>query len=161
MRDLGVASLQATEAGLQAADRWMRTTDSMTNPGLYNVSTAFITPAQQLAADEWNAANQFKVDWLRSQINAAPGPVAQEAMGIFGWMDETGKTMADAYMGNVAGMMGGGGKGGDGGGGGGGDSGVMDEFYGVGAGNTFGSPTDEFNVGGSSPTASFDINRLA
>lgn len=106
LRDLGIASLQATEAGLSAADRWIRTTDQTAVPGLFNAQSMFVSPAQQLASDEFNATNQWQVDWLKNRIAAEPGPVAQEAMGIFDWMDQTGKMMAGAYTGNITGAGG-------------------------------------------------------
>lgn len=113
VRDLGISSLQATEAGLSAADRWMRTTDQMAVPGQFDASRMFVTPAQQLAADEFNTTNQWNVNWLKNRIAATPGPVEQEAMGIFDWMDELGKTAAGASIGGALGGAGGAGAGGN------------------------------------------------
>ena len=106
MRDLGMSSLAATEAGLSAADRWLQVINSMTNPGLFNVSSMFVTPAQQLASDTSERNAQWNVGFLQNQLNALPDPVAQQAMGIFDWMDSVGKKAAETYMGSAMGGAG-------------------------------------------------------
>lgn len=103
MRDLGIASLAATQAGLSAADRWLRTTDAMTNPGLFNVNSMFVTPAQQLLADTAERDAQYNRQWTKNKLDAMPGPLEQQAMGIFDWMDSMGKGIAGGYLGNIAG----------------------------------------------------------
>lgn len=141
MRDLGIASLAATEAGLSAADRWMRTTDAMTNPGLFNVSSMFVSPAQQMAADveERNAA--FNVDWLKNRIEAMPGPVEQEVMGTLDYFDSLGKSALSAYAGGAIGGMGGGGASG-----GSGQPSTMQ--FGAGVGANTGLASSPYALGG-------------
>lgn len=105
LRDLGISSLAATEAGLTAADRWMRTTDAMTNPGLFNATSMFVSPAQQIAVDTNERNATFNRDWLSNQISAMPGPLEKEAMGTLDYFDSLGKAALGAELG---GMMGGG-----------------------------------------------------
>lgn len=109
LRDLGISSLAATEAGLSAADRWMRTTDAMTNPGLFNATSMFISPAQQIAVDTNERNATFNRDWLSNQISAMPGPLEKEAMGTLDYFDSLGKAALGAEMGGMlGGTMGGG-----------------------------------------------------
>jgi hypothetical protein len=159
MRDLGIASLAATEAGLSAADRWLKTSESMTNPGLFNVASMFISPAQQIATEQSERNSKFNVDWLGAQIDAQPSYLEQQAMGTLDYFDSLGKSILSSYVGMVTGSPGtmaggdfgttndklpGGGSGGfgatsafssgAGGGGGGGAGGMSAIFSGMGGG---------------------------
>lgn len=117
LRDLNISSLAATEAGLTAADRWMALTDRMAVPHEFDVTSQFITPAQQIAFDVNERNAQWNVENLRGQQKALPGPVEQEAMGIMNWLDDTGKALAGASIGSAMGGagigMGGGSSGGN------------------------------------------------
>lgn len=105
MRDLSMSSLAATQAGLSAADRWTRTSAAVGVANPMSPSSMFITPAQQIAVDESNAANEWQRNWLSSQVKAMPSPLESAGMGALGFLDQVAGTAAGGYLG---GMMGGG-----------------------------------------------------
>lgn len=110
LRDLGIESLKYTQAGLDATNRWIATQRQSGVAPLANASAMFVSPAEQISLDEWNTTMQWNRDWLTNRIKAMPGPIEQEAMGIFDWMDQTGKDIAGSYIGMMTGSMGAGGK---------------------------------------------------
>lgn len=68
-RDLGLTSLQITDRALGSAAQWMNAQKAIAVPGLFDVSSMFITPQQQ-----------FERDFAKAKIDAAPDPTAR---GIF------------------------------------------------------------------------------
>lgn len=73
-RDLGLTSLQLTQQGLTSAESWMRTASSIYQPGMFNVTSMFVTPGQEAAFDTQERNLQFQRNWLQSQIAAMPDP---------------------------------------------------------------------------------------
>ena len=69
-RDFGLTSLDLTQRGMSAAETWISDMARLYQPGMFNVASMFISPAQQYAADE----NEWGVQWLKNQIKAMPDP---------------------------------------------------------------------------------------
>lgn len=76
-RDLGLTSLDLTSRGLASAESWMRTAASIYEPGMFNVASMFISPAQQAQFDVSEREAQFQRQWMQSQINAMPDPTVR------------------------------------------------------------------------------------
>jgi hypothetical protein len=126
-RDLGLTSLDLTQKGLASAESWMRTASSIYEPGMFNVTSMFVSPAQQAGFDVAERQSQFQRQWMQNQISAMPDPTA---VGIWNATWSVVDAALSAYTGSsvdlgrisTQGSMGGGGMsfGGGGGGGGGG-----------------------------------------
>lgn len=76
-RDLGLTSLDLTQRGLTAAERWMTFTRKALMPDQFDVTDMFLTPAQRLAFVVNERDSQFQYDYLKAQIDAMPGPIAR------------------------------------------------------------------------------------
>jgi hypothetical protein len=74
-RDLGLTSLDMTQRGLSSADNWLRTSAALFSPGMMNVTSMFVSPAQQAAFDIEERNAQFQRNWMSEQIDAMPDPV--------------------------------------------------------------------------------------
>lgn len=113
-RDLGLRTLDVIGKGLNSAESWLRTTASLYEPSMLNVSSMFLTPAQQYQMENEQNIQQFQNKWMERQIGAMPDPVMA---GINAEI----MTLASSFLGGMGGSMGGGmgGMGGGGGGGGG------------------------------------------
>lgn len=107
-RDLGLTSLQLTQQGLNSFENWTRTASSMYEPSQVNVSSMFINPTQEAAFDVNQQENQFQRQWMESQIEAMPDPVAS---GMFNLSLGVLKEVGSAVGGAAAGGGGGGGGG--------------------------------------------------
>jgi hypothetical protein len=148
-KDLGLTSLDMMGLGTSTAESWTSLVDKMFSPGMMDVSSMFISPSMQFAADTKNAENEWNAKWLQAQVSAQPDPVAA---GLFKVV--SGTAALEAYGGGSPFGGGGtssggigGGIGGDAGSGGiGGDIGasqtsaIMNEFGGTGAAGLTGSP---------------------
>lgn len=77
-RDLGLTSLNLTEQGLASAQSWLQTANNLYAPGRFNVSSMFITPAQQASFDVEERNSQFQRQWMQNQIAAQPAMWAQD-----------------------------------------------------------------------------------
>lgn len=73
-RDLGLTSLDLTQKGLDSASRWIQTSKATAVPGMFDVSSMFVNPAEQIATDKANNDMSFQRNWLSSQIDAMPDP---------------------------------------------------------------------------------------
>lgn len=107
-RDIGRAQEQEVLAGLTSMENWMRTAASVYEPGMVNVSSMFVTPAQMYATANEQNIQQFQRNWMQSQISAMPDPVLA---GINAEIMQ----LASSFLGGLGGGMG---KGMGGGGGG-------------------------------------------
>lgn len=74
-RDLGLTSLQMTEKGMLSAERWLTTVRNTQAP-IMDVTSMFVSPAQQYAANE----SKFQRDLFAATMEAAPDPVARGKM---------------------------------------------------------------------------------
>lgn len=77
-RDLGLTSLNLTQQGLNSAESWLRTASSIYQPGMFNVSSMFVTPGQQASFDVEERNAQFQTQWMKNQIAAMPAPWASD-----------------------------------------------------------------------------------
>ena len=90
-RDLGLTSLNLTQQGLNSAESWMQTANSLYSPSQINVSSMFVNPSQEASFDVQQQESQFNRNWLANQVSAQPDPQISGAFQM------------------VSGMMGGGG----------------------------------------------------
>lgn len=100
-KDLGLTSLQLTQQGFDAANRWLSTARS-TMPNLFDASSMFITPAQQLAVATDNRNGAFQRQFTQNQLNAqyAPGTIVGQAIIK---TDDQITQMASSIAGSAAG----------------------------------------------------------
>lgn len=143
-RDLGLTSLDLTSKGIGAASAWLTTMAKINEPGQLNLSSMFITPGQQQAADVEERDSKFQHDYV-SNMNDW-----QHSFGFLAGQDlrDTANTIGQllsSYMGGAAG-------GGGGGGGGGGDGGGDASF---GSGSAGGGNSDRTAIYGGSPSNSY------
>jgi hypothetical protein len=101
-RDLGLTSLALTQQGLSSAESWIKMSDQLYSPSMMNVSSMFVTPAQQASFDVEERNTQVQQQWLQNQISAMPDPVLA---GIKSTIDSFTKS----FLGGMGGGMGGGG----------------------------------------------------
>jgi hypothetical protein len=81
-RDLGLTSLNLMQTGTSMAESWMTTMDRMFAPGMFDLTSMFVTPGSMFATDMANKEAQWGVQWLQNQIKAMPDPFG-EALGQF------------------------------------------------------------------------------
>jgi hypothetical protein len=93
-KDLGLTSLDLMGIGTSTEESWTSMVDKMFAPGNMDVSSMFISPQQQFQADTTNNENKFNADWLKSQVEAQPSPVASGLFKAF-----TGTAALEAYGG--------------------------------------------------------------
>lgn len=77
-RDLGLTSLDLTQQGLASAEGWMKTASSIYQPGMFNVSSMFVSPEQMASFDVGQEQMQFQQQWMSNQIAAMPAPWAED-----------------------------------------------------------------------------------
>lgn len=82
-RDLGLTSLQLTQTGLGAAERWLQGVKALSVPGQFDVSAMFLSPAQRVNATVANNTGQFNRDLMAANITAAPDPTMSRIGGLF------------------------------------------------------------------------------
>ena len=82
-RDLGLTSLQLTQQGLSAAERWLAGTKALAVPGQFDVSAMFLSPAQRVSATVANNTGQFNRDLMAANVAAAPDPTMRAIGGLF------------------------------------------------------------------------------
>lgn len=69
-RDLGLTSLELTQRGISSAERWISSARQSQTAPLYDVTSMFVSPAQQFAAKE----GKYQRDLYAAQMEAAPDP---------------------------------------------------------------------------------------
>lgn len=108
-RDLGLTSLNIMQSGLSSAESWLGMLDKMYQPGLFNLSSMFITPQQEFTAEMQNQEAAWNRDWLKSQIDygSSFGALAGNAISDwFGGMDSSFSALGGRAMGTgLGGMM--------------------------------------------------------
>lgn len=114
LKSLGLTSLGLVEQGLSTAERWINQARASTPQ--FNFTSMFVTPAQQIATQQWNKSNQWNRNWLANQIKAMPEGWEQAVQGLLDWVATSGSQVVSAYAGGGGPGMGGGAGGGGGGG---------------------------------------------
>jgi len=104
-RDLGLASLQLTQQGLDHATKWI--SQSSSGPS-FDYTTMMFTPQQRLGFESQQNKDQFQVRLLQNQLKAKADPF-MAAIGDAFIQDESSIT---SMLGSAAGAAGGGGGGG-------------------------------------------------
>lgn len=101
---LGRESLNYSLNALNTADRWLSQARSATP--LFNFQSMFVSPAQQIAVDQYNQQTQFQHQWMKNQLDAAPEGWEAAVQGLLDWIATTSLNTAGMY----AGQMGSGGQ---------------------------------------------------
>ncbi len=103
-KDLGLASLQATEHGLNAAQRWL--SQVMVAP--MDVSRSFFTPQQMLGFNIGERDMRYQAERVNAGIRAAPDPaMVQLAQGIDNDIKMIEQAAVSYFTGGLGGMGGG------------------------------------------------------
>jgi len=74
-RDLGLTSLNLTQTGTSSLESWTSMVDKMFSPGMFNISSMFVTPQQEFESSFQNQQQQWQTQWLKNQVAAMPDPV--------------------------------------------------------------------------------------
>lgn len=132
-RDLGLTSLNLTQQGLNSAESWLQTMNSIFAPGMMNLQSMFVSPQQMFNDTFMNQEAQWGVQWLRNQLKAMPDPAtAAIARDVGGMTDSLTSIILPIYgMLGQSGGSGGGGMMGMGGGSSGGGGGMMNMLSGM------------------------------
>lgn len=85
-RDLGTTSVGLIGQGLDAASRWLQSQKNLTMPQNFDVSSMFISPAQQIANTRQNNTGAFQQAYATNLNNAAydPSTLAGTALMQYG-----------------------------------------------------------------------------
>lgn len=67
-RDLGLTSLDLTQRGISSAQSWIQSMNSINAPAMFNLSSMFVSPAQQASVTQANNMGQFQRDYV-SNLN--------------------------------------------------------------------------------------------
>lgn len=110
LRDLGLTSLEVTNKGLDAASRWIAQTNA--NAPRFNFSSMFISPAQQIATQQWNEVNRYNAQFLRNQIKMLPSNAEMAGAQVLDYISTFATTAASYGTKSAMGSGGGGGGGG-------------------------------------------------
>lgn len=129
-RDLGLQKQDIFYKSLGAFQDWLQVGSTYLTGPQMDISTAFISPMQQVAFDVQERNTTWNYEWFRNQYEATRKEPWEAAVGgLLDWVANTGLSAATMGLGSV--MGGGGGMGGGmdkmtgGGGGGGGNAGSI------------------------------------
>lgn len=105
---IGKFSYQEQQEGVTSAERWMSTITS--SAPLFNFTSMFITPTQEIAAEQWNEVMRFNTEWMGAKIKAMPSPTESAAAGFFNSFATLGENYISAggFTGGFGGGAGGG-----------------------------------------------------
>jgi len=103
-RDLGLTSLDLTQKGIDSAQSWMKTVASIEQPGMFNVSSMFLTPEQTMQQDTGERNAKFQHDWNSNMIDWQTSPGYLAGQDIQSTVDSV-----VSMAGSAAGASGGGG----------------------------------------------------
>jgi len=110
-KDLGLTSLNLTQAGETSLENWSGLIDQMYAPATYNVASSFISPQQQFQDTMMNKQAHFQRDWMAAQAAAMPDPITSGLVNL-GTSFLKGTTSAlSSYYSAGSGSGGGGGGG--------------------------------------------------
>lgn len=101
LRDLGLTSLQAIQSGLNSASRWL----AATRIPQVDVSSMFLTPAQQIAITQQDNVNQFNRDLMQAQIDALPSPGTQAVINALDAAEDDARAIGRAWASFAIGGM--------------------------------------------------------
>lgn len=97
-RDLGLNSMALLQQGTDAASRWMTSAKANALPQMFDVTSMFLTPQQQIGITAGNNEGQFQRDWLENKIAAAPDPTYR---GIYDTVMTLVGAAAQVYSGGM------------------------------------------------------------
>lgn len=107
-RDMGLTSLQLMNQGFANATNWLSNVRQNQVGPQFDVSSMFISPAQQIQVTAANNEGQMRSQFLKSQLDALQAPRSIIGQG----MNQFGQSLGS--MGSMGGLGGGGGGGGGG-----------------------------------------------
>ncbi len=108
LRNLGLASLDLTQRGLDAATRWIASAQSR-SPTV-DVTSMFVTPQQRIQTKLQENANLFQRNWLAAKVKAIPSGGKAALITLFDNIEEMGSSVLSMYAGGAMGGKGGGGS---------------------------------------------------
>ena len=109
LRDLGLTSLQVTQQGLDSASRWLATARTTLSSPQMDVTSMFITPAQQAEMAWKNKTAEMNMQWTKNQLDAQYDWRTQLGGGIEqlgGMATNVGANLAGLYFANRWGLLG-------------------------------------------------------
>lgn len=121
LRNLGLTSLDLTQRGLDAANRWIASAQSRSP--VMDVTSMFVTPQQRIQTKLSENANIFQRNWLKAKVDAIPEGWEAALITLADNIEEMGSSVLSMYAGGAMGGGGGGGGSPMGGGGSGGHKG--------------------------------------
>lgn len=68
-RDLGLSQLGLMEQGISTAQSWMNTMSQIEGAGMFNASSMFVTPAQQIATDTSERNTSYEAQYLQNMMD--------------------------------------------------------------------------------------------
>ncbi len=68
-RDLGLSQLSLMDKGLSSAESWMSTMNQIEGQGMFNVSSMFVTPQQQLASDTSERNVAYEAQYMQNMMD--------------------------------------------------------------------------------------------
>lgn len=101
LRNLGLASLDLTQRGLDAATRWIASAQS--RAPTVDVTSMFVTPQQRIAVKLQENANIFQRNWLASKVKAIPEGGKAALITLFDNIEEMGSSVLSMYAGGAMG----------------------------------------------------------
>lgn len=100
-RDLGLTSLQLTQTGLDSASRWLQTAKSTLSAPQMDVTSMFITPAQQIQTAWQNEQARMSNQFMKNQVDSEFSFGNRLASGLSGFDAPLGAA-AGTFLGNWA-----------------------------------------------------------
>lgn len=103
-RDLGLTSLDLMNRGMDSSSAWMANTQRLRVPGLFDVTSMFLTPAQRIEVANYNNEMLFRRHWLAEQVAAMPDPNMAALAGGFGADLSSAGSLLGQYLGAQTGF---------------------------------------------------------
>lgn len=111
-RDLGIGREKLKQLAAQYGPSFLNTLGGFSLPKQFDPISGFISPSQQIEAQQWNENQRYGRDWLQNQLDSIPDPAeAAIASDVGGIADIVGTALLTA-LGGVGGAAIGGAAGG-------------------------------------------------
>lgn len=97
-RDLGLTSLGLEQSATSSLPGYLGGFANILVPHPFDVTSGFVSPGQQISADQWNEMNRYKQQALQNQIDALPDPLMQAVGGFVGGLTNDIVNAAEMYF---------------------------------------------------------------
>lgn len=110
-RDLGLTSLGLEEKATGALPGYLGGLANILTPHPFDVTSEFVSPGQQISAEQWNEINRYKTQAVQNEIDALPDPLMKAVGSFVGGLTNDVVNAAEMYFsgGAVSGIGTGGG----------------------------------------------------